>query len=84
MILKNLNIKNKIRWSSVNVEINNLYDEVEYLRRVNNSLRETIKKFEVENKLLKTKNQKLQKMFNLSNEVHIPEEYQNLAAKFGF
>tara|TARA_Y100000591_G_C21766299_1_gene663002 strand:- start:386 stop:907 length:522 start_codon:yes stop_codon:yes gene_type:complete len=70
--------------SSVNVEINNLYDEVEYLRSVNNSLRETMKKIEVENKLLKAKNKKLQKMFNLSNEVHIPEEYQNLAAKFGF
>ena len=70
--------------SSVNVENNILYDEVEYLRRVNNSLRETIKKIEVENKLLKERNKKLQKMFNLSNEVNIPEEYQNLAAKFGF
>ena len=70
--------------SSVNVENNILYDEIDYLRNVNNSLRETIKKIEVEKKLLKEKNIKLQKMFNLSNNVNIPEEYQNFTVNFGF
>ena len=61
-----------------------MYDEIDYLRNVNNSLRETIKKIEVEKKLLKEKNIKLQKMFNLSNNVDIPEEYQNFTVNFGF